>query len=73
MKPTESETFIPFTTNYFTMQMSLLCTNIKSNVYKRLNISKIVHAYPTFECATDPQTFKYQHVKNKCCKMLTSF
>jgi len=73
MKPAESETFITFTTTYFILKRALLCTNIKSNIHKRLSISKIIQANPTFECATAPQTFKYQRVRNKCCKMLAAF
>jgi len=73
MKLIESETFIIFTTTYFILKRAQLCTNIKSNNHKRLNISKIIHAYPTFECATDPQNFTYQHVTNKFCKMLATF
>jgi hypothetical protein len=58
MRPIESETFITFITTYFVLKIALLCANIKSNTHKRLSISKIIHANPTFECATEPQTFK---------------
>lgn len=57
MKPTESETII-FTTTYFILKRALLNTNIKLNIHKGLNIPKLIHDYPTYECAADPQTFK---------------
>jgi hypothetical protein len=75
MKPTESNDFLIFTTTYFILKRELFCTNIKSNIHKRLNISKIIHVYQTFECAVDPQSFKYQHVTNTSnyCKILVTF
>jgi len=45
MKPLESETFMIFTTTYFILERALLSTNIKSNIQKRLNISKLFHAF----------------------------
>jgi hypothetical protein len=47
MQPIESETFMTCIKTYFILKMVLLSTNIKLNIHKKLNISKIIYVYPT--------------------------